>query len=100
MSLLGVSTAAVDMSALTESVISGEMAATTAGGSAALTGVLPMATDGDSAAFAAALNASGAAYLGMAAEHVGQRTAFAGAQNLASISYLLNELAGAARLAL
>ncbi len=100
MSLLGVSTTAVDMSALTESVISGEMAATTAGGAAALTGVVPMATDADSAAFATALNASGGAYLGMAAEHVGQRMAFAGAQNLASITYLLNELAGAARLAL
>lgn len=100
MSLLGVNTVAVGMSSLTESVISGEMAATTAGGAAALTGVVPMATDADSAAFAAALNASGGAYLGMAAEHVGQRTAFAGAQSLASITYLLNELASAARLAL
>ncbi|HEX7322662.1 MAG TPA: PE family protein [Mycobacterium sp.] len=100
MSLLGVNTIAVDMSALTESVISGEMAAGSAGGAAALTGTLPMAADADSAAFAAALNATGGAYLGMAAEHVGQRMAFSGAQNLASVTYLLNELAGAARMAL
>lgn len=100
MSLLGVDTAAVDLSALTESVLSGEMAATTAGGAAALTDVLPMATDADSAAFAAALSATGGAYLGTVAEHVGQRMTFAGAQNLSSISYLLNELAGAVRLAL
>jgi hypothetical protein len=100
MSLLGVNTPAVDMSALTESVISGDMAAKTASGAAALTGVVPMATDADSAAFATALNASGGAYLATAAEHVGQRTAFAGAQSLATVTYLLNELAGAARMAL
>ncbi|HEU0191837.1 MAG TPA: PE family protein [Mycobacterium sp.] len=100
MSLLGVNTVAVDMSALTESVISGEMAANSAAGAAALTGTVPMAADADSAAFAAALNATGGAYLGMAAEHVGQRLAFSGAQNLASVTYLLNELAGAARMAL
>ncbi|HET9874888.1 MAG TPA: PE family protein, partial [Mycobacterium sp.] len=96
----GVNTAAVNLSALTESVISGDMAATTAGGAAALTGTVPMATDADSAAFAAALNASGGAYLGMAAEHVGQRMAFSGAQSLASVTYLLNELASAATMAL
>jgi hypothetical protein len=100
MSLFGVNTAAVDMSALTESVISGQSAAHTAGGASALTGVVPMAADADSAAFAAALNGSGGAYLGTAAEHVGQRMAFAGAQNLASVTYLLNELASAARMAL
>lgn len=100
MSLLGVNTVAVGVSSLTESVLSGEMAATTAGGAAALTGVVPMATDADSAAFAVALNASGGSYLAIAAEHVGQRATFAGAQNLASVTYLLNELAGAARLAL
>lgn len=98
MSLLGVNTIAVDMSALTESVISGQMAAATAAGAHALTGTVPMAADADSAAFAAALNASGGSYLGMAAEHVGQRVAFAGAQNLSSVTYLLSELAGAARL--
>lgn len=100
MSLIGVSTAAVNLSSLTESVISGEMAAGTVSGAAAVTGVVPMATDADSLAFAAALNASGASYLGMAAEHVAQRTAFSGAQSMASVTYLLNELASAAQLAL
>lgn len=96
MSLLNVNPAAVDSSAMTESVLSGEMAARTAAGSAALAGVVPLASDADSAAFATALNAAGGAYLGTAAKHVGQRTVFAGDQGLSSISYLLNELASAA----
>lgn len=98
MSLLDVNTAAVDLSALTETILSGEMAASTAAGSAALTGAVSLAGDADSAAFAATLNAAGAAYLGVAAEHVSQRVAFAGGQSLSSISYLLNELASAANL--
>lgn len=100
MPLLDVNTAAVDGSALTETVIGGEMAATTAGGAAALVGALPMAIDADSALFAAALNAAGGAYLGVAAEHVGQRFAVAGAQNLASVTYLVNELVSAAAVTL
>lgn len=75
---------AVDASSSAETGISQEMAATTAAGAAALTGVLPMATDADSVEFAAALNAAGAAYLATSAEHVGQRVAFAGAQGLAA----------------
>jgi hypothetical protein len=77
---------AVDLSAAAEAGISEAMAATTAAGAAALTGVLPMAPDADSAEFAAALNAAGAAYLATSAEHVGQRAAFAGAQGLASVT--------------
>jgi hypothetical protein len=79
--------AAVDLSSLTEAGISAQMGATTAASAAALTGVVPMATDLDSAAFAAALNATGSAYLATAADHAGQRTAFAGAQTLASGTY-------------
>ncbi|KLO28667.1 PE domain-containing protein [Mycobacterium haemophilum] len=75
---------AVDLSSATEAGISEEMAATTAAGATALTGVMPMGTDADSVAFAAALNAAGAAYLAATAEHVGQRAAFAGTQGLAS----------------
>lgn len=75
---------AVDLSAAAEAGISQEMAASTAAGAAALTGVMPMAADLDSAEFATALNAAGATYLATAAEHVGQRVAFAGAQGLAS----------------
>jgi hypothetical protein len=83
----GVIPAAVDMSSLTESSIGAEMAATTAAGAAALTGVTPMAADADSAQFAQALNATGATYLATMADHVEQRTAFAGAQSLASSTY-------------
>jgi hypothetical protein len=82
--LFGMEPAAVDLSAAAEAGISEEMAATTAAGAAALTGVLPMAADADSIEFAAALNAAGTVYLATAAEHVGQRTAFSGAQGLAS----------------
>jgi hypothetical protein len=98
MSLLNISPAAVGLSSLTEMVISGEMGATTAAGAAALTGTRPMAPDADSAAFAAALNAAGAAYHAAVGEHVGQRAAYAGTQSLASVSFLLNELLSAATL--
>lgn len=95
---LNVIPGAVDLSALTEAGISTEMAATTAAGAAALTGVVPMAADADSAEFATALNTAGTAYLGTAAEHVGQRAAFAGAQNLASLGYGIMEAGNAASL--
>ena len=77
---------AVGMSSAAEAGISQEMAATTAAGGAALTGVIPMAADADSAQFAVALNAAGAEYLAMAAEHVGQRAAYSGAQGLAGVT--------------
>jgi hypothetical protein len=93
----GVVPAAVDMSSRTESGISMEMAATTAAGAAALTGVVPMAADADSVQFAEALNATGAAYLAAAADHVEQRAAFAGAQTLASDTYVaMDSIHGAA----
>jgi len=74
------------MSSAAEAGIGEEMAATTSAGGAALTGVIPMAADADSAQFAAALNAAGAEYLAMAAEHVGQRAAYSGAQGLAGVT--------------
>jgi hypothetical protein len=83
----GVTPAAVDASAATETGIGAEMAATTAAGAAALTGVTPMAADTDSAAFAVALNATGVSYLAAMSEHVEQRTGVAGAQSLASTTY-------------
>jgi hypothetical protein len=43
-------------------------------------------------AFSSTLNGAGAAYLGSVAEHVGQRAAYAGAQGLSSISYVVREL--------
>lgn len=78
---------AVNSSSATESAIGAEMAATTAAGAAALTAVTPMAADLDSAEFAQALNATGAAYLATMTEHVEQRTAFGGAQSVASGTY-------------
>jgi hypothetical protein len=84
--LFGMVPGAVGMSSAAEAGISEEMAATTSAGAAALTGVMPMAPDADSAEFAAALNATGTAYLTTAAEHVGQRAAFSGAQGLASVT--------------
>lgn len=93
---LNVIPGAVDLSALTEAGISADMAATTASGAAALTGVVPMAADADSAEFAAALNAAGAAYLATAAEHAGQRAGFGGAQSLASGTYVATEAIRAA----
>jgi len=93
----GVVPAAVDLSSLIEQAIGAEMTATTAAGAAALTGVVPMAADLDSAEFAEALNATGAAYLATAADHVGQRAAFAGAQTLTSSTYLaMDAIHGAA----
>lgn len=100
MSFFGMVPGAVDVSAATEAGISEAMAATTAAGAAALTGVLPMALDADSIEFAAALNAAGAAYLGTAAEHVGQRAAFSGAQGLASATGVAAEGLNAAATAL
>src|SRR3984957_7773117 len=85
---------AVDLSAVTEGGISEEMAATTADGAAAPTGVMPMAPDADSVELAVALTAAGAAYLATAAEHAGQRSAFGGAQGLASATGVAGDLAG------
>ncbi|WP_331225572.1 PE family protein [Mycobacterium asiaticum] len=93
--MFGMVPGAVDLSAAAEAGLSEEMAATTAAGAAALTGVLPMAADADSIEFAAALNAAGAAYLATSAEHVGQRAAFSGAQWLASAATVAAEAANA-----
>ena len=59
-----------------------------------------MAPDADSVEFAAALNAAGAAYLATAAEHAGQRSAFSGAQGLASATGVAADVASAAASAL
>src|SRR6201990_899031 len=82
-------------SAVTEMAISGEMEASTAAGSAALTATTPMVPTSDDAAFTAALNSAGAGYVAASQGHVAQRTAYAGAQNLASLSYVIQELMSA-----
>jgi hypothetical protein len=86
------SPAAGNLSAVTEMAISGEMEASTAAGAAALTATTPMVPTSDDAAFTAALNSAGAGYIAASQGHVGQRTAYAGAQNLASLNYVLQEL--------
>jgi hypothetical protein len=92
---MNVDPAAAALSGVTEMVISGEMEASTAAGSAALIATKPMVLTSDDAAFTGTLNSAGAGYLGAAQTHVGQRTAYAGAQNLSAISYVLQELMGA-----
>ncbi|HEY9304542.1 MAG TPA: PE family protein [Mycobacterium sp.] len=96
---LNVDPAAVGLSSITESVISGEMAAGTAAGSAALVGTVPMVPSADDAAFTAALNGAGATYLASASQHVGERMAFAGAQNISALTYVLNEVLSSASIA-
>lgn len=88
---LNVDPATIGMSAATEQGISVGIAATTSVAAAALTAVLPMGADLDSIAFAAALNAAGASYLGTAAEHSANRSEFAGAQALAAATYTATE---------
>lgn len=96
---MNVDPAAVGLSAVTEMAISGEMAAGTAAGSSALVGTTPMAPTSDDALFCATLNSAGAGYLASASEHVGQRAAYAGAQNISAITYVLNELLSSASIA-
>jgi hypothetical protein len=97
MSMFEVLPEAVNLSSLTESVVTGEMAATTAAGSAALTGVVPMAASADDVAFASAMAGAGGAYLGTAGAHFGQRASYATGQSMSSISYVLQELISSAK---
>ncbi|WP_343600551.1 PE family protein [Mycobacterium sp.] len=84
---------------MTEEGISAQLAVTAAADATALTGVEPMAPDADSAQFAVALNAAGAAYLAATAEHFGQRASVAGGQGLAAGTYDATEVLRAANLA-
>lgn len=90
--MMDVQPAAVGLSSATEAGISASMAASASAASAALLGATPMGLDGDSAQFAAALNAAGAAYLATTAEHAGQRGAYAGAQSLASATVVAADI--------
>lgn len=92
--------AAVLASAGTETAISAETAAAAAAAAPALQGVTPMGADPDSAAFAAVLNACGAGYLAVVAEHAAQRGLFAGAQATAAGVYTATEASRAATVAL
>ncbi|GAT07623.1 PE domain-containing protein [Mycolicibacterium novocastrense] len=92
--------AAVLASAGAEAAISAETAAAAAAAAPALTATTPMGGDPDSIAFSAALNACGVGYLGVVAEHVGQRSAFAGAQTMAAGVSEATEVLRAATVAL
>ena len=97
---LNVNAATVGASAATEGTVASEIAATTAAASAAITAVMPMGADLDSVQFAAALNAAGAAYIGAAGEHIGNRAVFAGSQDLAAATYTVTDAINTAALAL
>ena len=90
--VLNVNAATVANSAAIEATIGAEMGSATAATAELLTGVLPMGADLDSAAFAAALNAAGAAYISTANEHLVNRAAFAGAQDLAAATYTATDV--------
>lgn len=96
---MSVDPAAIGLSAVTDMAISGEMTASTAAGSSALVGTVPMVPSADDVAFSTALNGAGGAYLASASQHVGERMAFAGAQNISALTYVLNELLSSASIA-
>ena len=98
--VLNVDAASVGTSAATETGISAEMGAATSAASEALVGVMPMGADVDSAEFAAALNAAGASYIGTATEHLANRGMFAGAQDLAAVTYTATDVINNAALGL
>ena len=89
--LLNVSPSGVGLSAAVEAAITAELGAVVAGGTATLITVTPMGADPASVAFAAACNATGAAYLGAAAEHTASRGLFSGAQGLAGATFETTE---------
>ena len=98
--MVSVQPEAVLASAGAESAISAETEAAASAAAPALLGAVPMGGDPDSAMFAAALNACGASYLGVVSEHAAQRGLFAGAQGLASGTYVGTEAARQAAMAL
>ena len=98
--ILNVGAASIATSAVTETAIGTEIAAVTSAAAVAITGVMPMGADLDSIAFAAALNAAGASYLGAAGELVANSTLFASAQDLAAATYTVTDVISNASLAL
>jgi hypothetical protein len=81
----------IDLSSVTEGSVSATMAASASAAAPMLLGATPMGLDGDSAQFAAALNAAGGAYLATTAEHAGQRTAYSATQGLSATTYRVTD---------
>ena len=98
--VLNVNSATIGASAAAEGAVSAEIAAATSAAAAALLAVLPMGADMDSIAFAEALNAAGASYLGAAGEHVASRGMFSGSQGLAGATYAVTDAISNTALAL
>jgi hypothetical protein len=98
--VLNVNAATIRASATTEAGVAMETAAATAAASVALTAVMPMGADLDSIQFAAALNAAGASYIGVAGEHLANRGMFSGSQNLAAGTYTATDVISKTALAL
>lgn len=98
--VLNVNAATVGASAAAEGGIAAELTAANCAATVPLVSVLPMGADLDSIEFAAALNAAGAAYVGTASEHLGNRALFAGAQELAAATYTATDVINNTALAL
>lgn len=98
--LFEVTPSMVALSSATEAGVSAAQGASAGTASAALVGILEMAGDVTSIAFANALRAAGAAYVGAIAEHTAQRGMFAGAQGIAGATFEAVEVGQQAALAL
>ena len=98
--LVDVTPAMVGLSSATEAGVTAAQGASAGAASAALVGILEMAGDVTSIAFANALRAAGAAYVGAIAEHTAQRGMFAGAQGIAGATFEAVEVGQQAALAL
>jgi len=98
--ILNVEAATVAASAANEAAIGAQLLAATSAAAEAITSAMPMGADLDSVAFAAALNAVGASYIGVAGEHFANRNLFAGAQAVAAATYTATDVINNAALAL
>jgi hypothetical protein len=91
---------AVGASAASQAELSAETGVAVGSGAPTLLGVMPMGADADSAEFAAALAAVGAAYVAAANEHAAARGLFSGAQSLAAATTVSSEAIRAATMSL
>ena len=92
--------AAVGAAAAAQAELAAQTGAGASAGAPTLLGVLPMGADADSAEFAAALAAVGAAYVATAAEHAAQRELFSDAQSVAGATTVASEAIRAAAMSL
>ncbi|MEY8015334.1 PE family protein [Mycobacterium servetii] len=90
----------VGAAAVTQAGLAEQTGAGASAGAPTLLGVAPMGADADSAEFAAALAAVGAAYVATAAQHAAQRGLFSDAQALAGETTVASEAIRAAALSL